>query len=216
MDQETENIDGKLAERLAAGMDILKDQDKTAEFTPEQRIWVPPWRDGDDQSLQTIIDGMPGNPDADIDIMVKLIENPESPYALTGACDLMTHDCIHMVLGRGLLNQDEAFVIGYTMGTAGDALSADEVTVFKFITKRVYRGSYRFNEDDLRAFDLGLMYGKRHPIKIYEFDFMAHREKSIASLRDMLDINPDELVAIYKEERHRIPGTFVSNRLPIT
>jgi hypothetical protein len=28
------------------------------------------------------------------------------------------HDCMHVILGRGLLNQDEAFVIGFTMGSA--------------------------------------------------------------------------------------------------
>jgi len=43
-------------------------------------------------------------------------ENPESPDRLPGAVYIETHDSIHCLLGRGGLQADEAFVIGFTMG----------------------------------------------------------------------------------------------------
>ena len=56
----------------------------------------------------------------DVPLIIKLTENPKysSSRVFTGAVDLFTHDCIHVLLGRGLLLKDEAFVIGYTMGSA--------------------------------------------------------------------------------------------------
>ena len=56
----------------------------------------------------------------DVPLVIKLTENPKyiSSKLFTGAVDLFSHDCIHVLLGRGLLTKDEAFVIGYTMGSA--------------------------------------------------------------------------------------------------
>ena len=54
----------------------------------------------------------------EIPLMVQLVENPR--YDLPGLdifhgkVDLKRHDAIHILLGRGLLNKDEAFVIGFT------------------------------------------------------------------------------------------------------
>ena len=56
----------------------------------------------------------------DVPLIIKLVENPKykTSQIFSGAVDLFTHDCIHVLLGRGLLPKDEAFVIGYTMGSA--------------------------------------------------------------------------------------------------
>ena len=55
----------------------------------------------------------------DIPFIIKLVENPKYDVGLfAGYVDLFTHDCIHVLLGRGLLIKDEAFVIGYTMGSS--------------------------------------------------------------------------------------------------
>ena len=52
----------------------------------------------------------------DISWLVWLIENPKSPFHLHGAATLHDHDHIHVLLKRGQDNDDEAFVIGFTMG----------------------------------------------------------------------------------------------------
>ena len=56
----------------------------------------------------------------DISWLVWLIENPKSPFHLHGAVTLRDHDHIHVLLGRGQANDDEAFVIGFTMGNDGN------------------------------------------------------------------------------------------------
>lgn len=45
-----------------------------------------------------------------------LLENPDSPLPFAGKIDLYRHDCLHLLLERGLSVEDEAFVVGFTMG----------------------------------------------------------------------------------------------------
>src|SRR5512132_4682412 len=65
----------------------------------------------------------------EIPLIIQLVENPKYDLPgidiFPGATDLHTHDMIHIVLGRGLLPKDEAFVIGFTMGST-DRLGATE------------------------------------------------------------------------------------------
>ena len=57
----------------------------------------------------------------DVPLIVQLVENPkfDLPWinVFNGAVNLHDHDCIHALLGRGFLPKDEAFVIGFTMGS---------------------------------------------------------------------------------------------------
>ncbi len=54
----------------------------------------------------------------DVPLIIKLVENPKYDVGLfAGNVSLHNHDCIHLLLGRGLRVKDEAFVIGYTMGS---------------------------------------------------------------------------------------------------
>ena len=73
---------------------------------------------------------------SDVPLIIKLVENPnyKSSNIFTGAVDLFTHDCIHTVLGRGLLVKDEAFVIGYTMGSS-KKMKRWRRNLFMFISK---------------------------------------------------------------------------------
>jgi hypothetical protein len=85
-------------------------------------------------------------------LIVRLFENPASPFALSGAISLLEHDLLHCILCKGITSLDEAFVIGYTMGSCR-GINNTEVTLFKFITKHVYTGEYKFNENDIAEFD---------------------------------------------------------------
>ena len=53
----------------------------------------------------------------DIPWIVRLFENPRSPFALPGSISLHDHDCIHILLGKGVTPSEEAFVLGFTMGS---------------------------------------------------------------------------------------------------
>ena len=89
---------------------------------------------------------------------VWLLENPKSPISLTGAIDLYNHDIIHILLDRGMLNRDEAMVIGFTMGNS-ETTSSWVRWLFEFCARYLYPESYRFNEYDLLEFERGFAYG---------------------------------------------------------
>ena len=103
---------------------------------------------------------------------VWLLENPKSPISLTGAIDLYNHDIIHILLDRGMLNRDEAMVIGFTMGNS-ETTSSWVRWLFEFCARYLYPESYRFNEYDLLEFERGFAYGYtrlRRNIHLAKFD----------------------------------------------
>ena len=103
---------------------------------------------------------------------VWLLENPKSPISLTGAIDLYNHDIIHILLDRGMLNRDEAMVIGFTMGNS-ETTSSWVRWLFEFCARYLYPISYRFNEYDLLEFERGFAYGytrSRRNIHLAKFD----------------------------------------------
>lgn len=175
--------------------------------------WNPGLSNGR-KALQTIRNTLPGDEPNQINFLVKLFENPKSPIAFSGAINLERHDCVHIMLGRGLLPQDEAFVIGYTMGTSPD-ISSFESWAFKIISEYIYPEPYNLTKEDLIAYDLGIATGKASGgTAIYNFPFEDHYTKTIASLRKQLNIDIHKLKDVYQAEKALLPGTSVSNRLP--
>ena len=181
---------------------------------PDWELWNPGLDNGA-ATLGSVYETLPGDGPGDIDQIVRLLENPTSPYALPGAVSLRHHDCIHILLGRGLLNQDEAFVIGFTMGTAGAAISHEKVQLFRLATKHLYRPPYRFSDDDLVAYDLGFECARNAAApNLASVDFDALWLRKLGTLRRELGIDTAALCAAYRTERRRLPGTRVSRRLP--
>ena len=159
---------------------------------------------------------MPGAGPDEIDQMVRLLENPASPYALPGAVRLHHHDCIHILLGRGLLNQDEAFVIGYTMGTAKEHINEEQVQLFRLAAKLLYKPPYRMTDNDLIAFDLAFALGNKSAYRhVYNFDFDSAMDPDIGDIRKELAIDVKALKASFREERLLLPGNTASERLAI-
>ena len=95
----------------------------------------------------------------DVSWLVWLIENPKSPFHLHGAATLHDHDHIHVLLRRGQANDDEAFVIGFTMGN-DDRTKSWESKLFKFISRWLYPKTERFTKKQLKIFDSGFKYGQ--------------------------------------------------------
>ena len=91
--------------------------------------------------------------------LVWLIENPKSPFHLHGASTLHDHDHVHVLLRRGQANDDEAFVIGFTMGN-DDRTKSWEAKLFKFISRWLYPKAEQFTKNQLKIFDSGFKYGQ--------------------------------------------------------
>ena len=103
---------------------------------------------------------------SDIPWLVWLMENPKSPLHLHGASALNDHDYVHVILDRGQANNDEAFVIGFTMGN-DDRTKSWESKLFKFISRWLYSKSERFTKKQLKIFDSGFKYG-RSKLNLYQ------------------------------------------------
>ncbi|MEA5624529.1 hypothetical protein [Nostoc sp. UHCC 0251] len=131
-----------------------------------------------------------------IPLVIWLLENPNSPLALPGKITLRHHDYIHILLGRGISPQDEAFVIGFTMG---NDLKTNKLHLFiyKLFAKFIYPYPYNFSTLDLINFNLGFMYGRKIKIKqINEIKLEIYQNENIGHLRKVFGINTDEIKLI--------------------
>jgi hypothetical protein len=175
--------------------------------------WYP-GLDNDDLTLGELLDALPGAEPEMIPYVVRLFENPESPVAFRGAVTLERHDILHVLLGRGLLDQDEAFVLGYTMGTVKN-LTGVERWLFKQVLK-TYPEPYRIHGVDLGVFDMGIEAGKKCGTNsLADYPMEDHRNETLGALRRKLGINTQMLKESFRKEKELLPDTVASARLPV-
>ncbi len=139
---------------------------------------------------------------SDIPWIVRLLENPSSPIALPGKISLANHDCIHVILARGTTSQDEAFVIGFTMGSDVKT-NWFHLGIFKFFSRFLYPKKFQFNREHFKVFDLGFAYGRKSGIikNINQIDFELYQSKEIAELRKLFGIRLEELRELRQFEK---------------
>lgn len=153
----------------------------------------------------------------DVPYIIQLVENPKFDLPgfdlFHGAVDLRTHDYIHIILGRGVLPKDEAFVIGFTMGST-DRVSTTEERLFSFFSKYLYPRNYRFTDDDIRVFKDGVKLGYVSDCQsLSKVDYSACVDQPLAEIRKALGIEEDLLRAYYGIEKRRFPHALESQRL---
>jgi len=177
------------------------------------RAWCP-GLDNDDATMREVLATLPAAPPEAIPWIVRLFENPAGWLRLHGAVDLAHHDMIHVLLGRGLLGQDEAFVIGFTMGCTKSVSWAEEWW-FRFAASHLYPDPYRMPTKILAAYDLGLEAGRAMGVRdvhVAVGDEML--DLRLGDLRRELEIDSRLLREFYARERAALPGTAASLRLP--
>lgn len=176
------------------------------------RDWNP-GLDNDHLTLAEVLASMPAAEADDIPWLVRLLENPASRFAFPGAISLARHDAIHALLGRGLTGQDEAFVIGFTMGAA-KTVKAWQFSLFRFVASRLYPRVYRFSQPDLIAFDLGHAAGVNSKARaLHDVAFESLGALTLNELRKTLNLDVHALQAIYRAEAMTLPHTAASRRL---
>jgi hypothetical protein len=180
--------------------------------------WWAEWFPGvdiDEQTVRAVYNTLPGFPPEAVHPMVRLFENPKSPIAFEGAITLERHDILHCILGRGLIDQDEAFVLGYTMGTSR-RMNRVKKWAFKTVLAN-YPEPYRIMGLELKAYDLGVEAGgKCGTHAIYDHPLENYLDVPIGEARRRLGISKDLLLEFYAREQVEIPGTPASLRLPDT
>lgn len=175
--------------------------------------WTP---NGDKEIFKYLEDMAPFKLDQeDVPLRIKIVENPKYKISklFGGAVDLFTHDCIHVLLGRGLLLKDEAFVIGYTMGST-KSTPRWKRNLFMFITKYVYPHGYKFYEEERYVFYSGVMAGSKCKTDLSAVDFSKHLDYKVSALRQKLGVEKELLDCYYCLERKCFPNSPESQRLP--
>ena len=122
---------------------------------------------------------------------VWLIENPKSPFSLTGAIDLYNHDIIHILLGRGMDVKDEALVIGFTMGNSEYTNSLVK-WLFLLCARMLYPSGYRFGDAEIKEYNRGYSYGlsrRKRNMHLEIFDI----EEDVSDIRRRFGINHIDL-----------------------
>ena len=158
-----------------------------------------------------------GNLGADVPWIVRIMENPSfnfPPFSMfKGRVSLLQHDCIHLLLGRGTTLIDEAFTIGFTMGSS-NAMSTTAAHLFGFVAGHWYPKAYRFPDHTQRVYEdavhLGMISGCT-PLE--EVDYKPLMGKSLGEVRAELGIEVDLLASYYKVEALRNPKIAASQRL---
>ncbi len=154
---------------------------------------------------------------ADIPLVVQLVENPKFDIPLidlfSGAVDIDAHDCIHALLGRGLLPKDEAFVIGFTMGST-NRVSSTEEKLYTIAAKHLYPGPYKFNDDEIQIFKDAVRLGYISDCQsLDKVDYSKYLDWEITDLRKELGIEPGLLRAYFEIEIRRHPEDPATSRL---
>jgi len=153
----------------------------------------------------------------EIPLMVQLVENPKFQIPgirlFHGAVDLLQHDYIHIVLGRGLLEKDEAFTIGFTMGSTNKVTTTEE-KLYALISRYLYPDVYKFSKDDLEVFSHAIRLAYiSECLALDEFDFSQLLDVSLRELREQIGLEKELILAYYRLEKKRYPDNPESQRL---
>lgn len=175
--------------------------------------WYP-GLDNDTATVGELLTTLPKVPESAIPWLIRFFENPESWFRFRGAIDLADHDVLHVLLGRGLQDQDEAFVLGFAMGTA-KKVSRFQYYVFKWVMIHLYPEPYRIPSFLLPAFDIGLRCGIQTGRKnLYREPLNQLKDLTVKEARIQCGIDIAVLRQGFREEQEKIPFTIASLRLP--
>ena len=153
----------------------------------------------------------------DIPLVVKLVENPNYDWLpgfdiFNGAADIHQHDYIHIVLGRGLLLKDEAFVLGFTAGST-NRVSTTEEQLYSFFTKYIYPKNYQFSDDDIHVYKDAVKLGFISDCqRLDKVDFAAMSDMTVSEVRKAIGLEEDLLRAYFNIEMKRYPDAIECQR----
>ena len=158
-----------------------------------------------------------GNSQEEVPLIVRLMENPAfdmPPLSMfRGRVNLEQHDCIHLLLGRGTTLMDEAFTIGFTMGST-KRMSTSATDLFAAVAERIYPKAYRFPLPAVRVFrDAVHLASISNCRRLDAVDFKALMDLPLREIRERLGVEEELLTAYYRIEAARNPEIASCQRL---
>ncbi len=170
-------------------------------------------------TLRQVYDSMSraGAGQNEIPLMIQLVENPRYKFPgftlFHGAVDLEQHDYIHIILGRGMLELDEAFTIGFTMGSTKKVTDTEE-QLFALIAQYLYPTVYQFGEREIEVFRDAVRLGYVSDCQpLDEIDFRQYLDMPLRVVRERIGVEANLLRAYYEIEKNRYPDAPASRRL---
>ena len=149
----------------------------------------------------------------DVPFIIKLVENPKYDIGLfAGNVSLYNHDSIHLLLGRGLRVKDEAFVIGFTMGST-KKMWRWRRNLYMFCAKYLFPKGYKFGEEERFIFNMGVMAGSQCSADLSKADCFKLKNFKIDYVRKLLNIDKKLLKYCYEVEKKCFPDSPESQRL---
>lgn len=132
---------------------------------------------------------------------------------LHGGLNQQQHDCIQIVLGRGLLPTDEAFGFGFVLGSAAKGIMTEQA-LHAHISRYLHPMLLELAELDQAVFREGLkMAFISGCLALDRFNFNDWQEQPLRVLRDAIGLEQDLLLAYYAVEQRRYPQNRASARL---
>lgn len=152
-----------------------------------------------------------------IPLIVQMVENPKFDLPgidiFSGATNLETHDYIHLLLGRGVLPKDEAFVLGFTMGST-NRVGDLEKALYGLFTRFLYPKHYQFSDEDFALYKDAVRLGHISDCQpLDKVNFESMKDLTLDEARKEIGIEKSLLKAFYEVEQKRHPDSFESKRL---
>ncbi len=145
------------------------------------------------RTLKKCLQSLQGDKQSDIPFMIWLLENPDSIFPLPGKINLYNHDCLHILLDRESSLFDEAFVIGFTMGSDLKT-NRFHLAVFKILSNLLYPKQYKFERQQFELLKIAFDYGRKLKVKnINQIDFKTYENKTVGEMRKFLGIDLEEV-----------------------
>jgi hypothetical protein len=150
-------------------------------------------------------------------LMLRLQRDPDLSFlgqlVFRVGLDQHQHDCIHILLGRGLLPMDQAFVLGFTLASSKKG-SVPEHKLNAEIGRHFYKKVPLFSEAEGAVFKEGVKLAYlSFSAPLEDFDFRPWHERSLRELREAIGVETELLLAYFAVERHRYPHSPASQRL---
>lgn len=157
---------------------------------------------------------------SEVPLIIQLVENPKYDNFITrfffdpfpGKVSLLYHDYIHLILGRWMLMKDEAFVIGFTMGS-NDNMFTWRLMLYSFVARFLYRKPWKFDKQDVRIFwDAANTWRVSDTKSLSKANLNEYLDLPLKEIRKILGIEEDLLKAVYKVHAKRYPDDIASQR----
>jgi hypothetical protein len=153
----------------------------------------------------------------ELPLMLRLQRDPDLSFLgqliFKAGLDQHQHDCIHILLGRGLLPMDQAFVLGFTLGSSKKG-SVPEHKLHGEVGRHFYRNVPLFSESESAVFKEGIKLAyMSFCAPLENFNFTPWHDQSLRQLREAVGLEPELMLAYYAVEKHRYPHALASQRL---